>query len=176
MSMRPCPPSEQAMERVMGKGSLGKKEERQILIFTVASEELGLDISCVREVLRPQKAFPIPRTPHFIEGVIHLRGHIVALIDLRKKLIGKPMEEEPNKRIIVCRVNKFVVGLTVNSLREIITLSREDILPTPEVVSMQMEADVILGIAKVGERIIPILDLEHILTKKEVTELSALEQ
>jgi purine-binding chemotaxis protein CheW len=174
--MRPCPPSKQAIERVMGKGSLEKKEERQILIFTVASEELGLDISCVREVLRPQKTYPIPKTPYFIEGVIHLRGHVVALIDLRKKLVGKPTEEESHKRIIVCRVNKSVVGLTVNSLREIITLSQEDILPTPEVVSMQMEADVILGIAKVGERIIPILDLEHILTKKEVTELSALEQ
>lgn len=174
--MRPCPSSEQAIERGMDKESLERREERQILIFTVGSEELGLDISCVREVLRPQKTYPIPKTPHFIEGVIHLRGHIVALIDLRKKLIGKPMEEELNKRIIVCRINKSVVGLTVNSLREIITLSREDILPTPEVVSMQMEADVILGIAKVGERIIPILDLEHILTRKEVTELSALEQ
>jgi purine-binding chemotaxis protein CheW len=160
----------------MDKGSLEKKEEKQILVFTVGAKELGLDISCVREVLRPQKTYPIPKTPHFIEGVIHLRGHIVALFDLRKRLIGKSMEEEPNKRIIVCRVNKSVVGLTVNSLREIITLSREDILPTPDVVSMQMEAEVILGIAKVGERIIPILDLEHILTKKDVTELSALEQ
>jgi len=160
----------------MQKESLRKKEEKQILVFTLADEELGVDISCVREVLRPQKTYPLPRTPHFIEGVIHLRGYIIALIDLRKRLIAKPMEEKPNKRIIVCRVNKSVVGLTVNSLREIITLSKEDIMPTPEAVSMQMEAEVISGIARVGERIIPILDLEHILTKKEVTELSALEQ
>jgi len=174
--MKPCLPSEQAIERVMDQGGLKKRPQRQILIFTVASEELGLDISCVREVLRPQKTYPIPKTPYFIEGVIHLRGYIIALIDLRKRLIGKSMEEEPNKRIIVCRVNKAVVGLTVNSLREIVTLSQEDILPTPEVVSLQMETDVILGIAKVGERIIPILDLEHILTKKEASELSALQR
>ncbi len=160
----------------MQKESLEKKEERQILVFSLASEELGLDISCVREVLRPQKIYPLPKTPHFIEGVINLRGHIVALIDLRKRLNAKQIEDEPNKRIIVCRVNKFIVGLTVNSLREIIALSKEDIKPTPEVVSMQIEADVISGIAKVGERIIPILNLEHILTKKEVTELSTLEQ
>jgi purine-binding chemotaxis protein CheW len=160
----------------MTKGSLDKKEEKQILVFTLASEELGLDISCVREVLRPQKTYPLPKTPHFIEGVIHLRGSIVALIDLRKRLIAKLIEEEANKRIIVCSVNKFIVGLTVNSLREIITLSKEDVMPTPEVVSMQMEADVILGIARVGERIIPIIDLEHLLTKTEFTELSALEQ
>ena len=159
----------------MQKESLEKKEERQMLVFTLADEELGLDISCVREVLRPQKSYPLPKTPHFIEGVINLRGYILALIDLRKRLIAKPAEEEPNKKIIVCRINKSIVGLTVNSLREIITLSKEDIMPIPEGVSMQMEADVISGIARVGERIIPILDLEHILTKTEFKELSALE-
>jgi purine-binding chemotaxis protein CheW len=161
---------------MMKKGNLDQKEEKQILVFTLASEELGLDISCVREVLRPQKTYPLPKTPHFIEGVIHLRGYIVALVDLRKRLILSPIEEEANKRIIVCRVNKFIVGLTVSSLREIVTLSREDIMPTPEVLSTQMETEVLLGIARVGERIIPILDLEHILTRKEITELSAIEQ
>jgi purine-binding chemotaxis protein CheW len=160
----------------MQKGNLEKKEDRQILVFSVASEELGLDISCVREVLRPQQIYPLPKTPSFIEGVINLRGHIVALIDLRKRLNAKQVEDENKKRIIVCKLNNSIVGLTVNSLREIIALSEEDIRPTPEVVSMQMEADVISGIATVGKRIIPILDLEHILTKEEVTELSALER
>ena len=153
-----------------------KKEERKILVFGLANEELGLDISSVREVLRPEKIYPLPKAPHFIEGVINLRGHIIALIDLRKRLLADRTEEEPNKRIIVCRVNKFIVGLTVNSLKEIVALSKEDIKPTPEVIAMQMEADLISGIAMVGERIIPILDLERILTKKEAVELSTLEK
>ena len=160
----------------MQKVGLEKKEERKILVFGLANEELGLDISSVREVLRPEKIYPLPKAPHFIEGVINLRGHIIALIDLRKRLLADRTEEEPNKRIIVCRVNKFIVGLTVNSLKEIVALSKEDIKPTPEVIAMQMEADLISGIAKVGERIIPILDLERILTKKEAVELSTLEK
>jgi len=160
----------------MQKESLEKKEERKILVFRLADEELGLDISSVREVLRPQKIYPLPKTPHFIEGVIHLRGHIVALIDLRKRLLAEQTGDEPNKRIIVCRVKKFIVGLSVESLREIIALPKEDIKPTPEVVAMQMEAEFISGVAKVGERIIPILDLEHILTKKEEVDLSTLEK
>jgi purine-binding chemotaxis protein CheW len=193
----------------MLKESLEKKEERQILVFRVAGEELGLDISCVREVLRPQKIYPLPKIPDFIEGVINLRGHIVALIDLRKRLHAQPKEDEPNKRIIICKVNpvrnssgastpsginvkskpaaeqrgiisngvnQFIVGLMVNTLKEIIALSKEDIKPIPELVSRQMEAEVLSGLAKVGERIIPILDLEHILTKKEVIELSALKR
>jgi len=160
----------------MQKENQEKKEDRQILVFSVANEELGLDISCVREILRPQAIYPLPKTPPFIEGVINLRGHIVALIDLRKRLNAKQIEDENKKRIIVCRVNKSIVGLTVSSLKEIIALSEENIRPTPEVVSMQMETDVISGIATVGKRMIAILDLEHILTKKEITELSTLEQ
>ncbi len=160
----------------MQKDNLEKKQDRQILVFSVADEELGLDISCVREVLRPQAIYPLPKTPPFIEGVINLRGHIVALIDLRKRLNAKPIEDETKKRIIVCRVNKSIVGLTVTSLKEIIALSEEDIRPTPEVVSMQMETDVVSGIATVGKRMIAILDLEHILTKKEIAELSTLKQ
>jgi purine-binding chemotaxis protein CheW len=160
----------------MQKENHEKKEDRQILVFSVANEEMGLDISCVCEVLRPQAIYPLPITPPFIEGVINLRGHIVALIDLRKRLNARQIEDENKKRIIVCKVNKSIVGLTVNSLREIIALSEEDIRPTPEVVSMQMETEVISGIATVGKRMIAILDLEHILTKKEAAELSALER
>jgi purine-binding chemotaxis protein CheW len=158
----------------MSKERHEKKEGRQILVFRAAREELGLDISCVREVLRPQEIYPLPKAPDFIEGVINLRGHLVALIDLGKKLHSKHKEEELNQRIIICRVNKFIVGLMVNTLREIIALPKDDIKPIPEVVSMQMEAEVISGMARVGEKIIPILDLEYILTKKEVIELSAL--
>ena len=159
----------------MPSGNREKKEERQILVFKVLDEELGLDISCVREVLRPQEIYPLPKTPDFIEGVINLRGHIVALIDLRKKLHGEQIEE-PGKRIIICKVNKLIVGLSVDSLKEIIALSEENIMPIPEVAAMQMEADVTSGLAKIGERIIPLLDLAHIITKKEATELSGLER
>jgi purine-binding chemotaxis protein CheW len=160
----------------MQKDNCEKKENKQILVFSVANEELGLDISCVREILRPQAVYPLPKTPPFIEGVINLRGHIVPLIDLRKRLNAKQIEDENKRRIIVCRVNKSTVGLTVSSLKEIIALSEENIRPTPDVVSMQMEADVISGIATLGKRMIAILDLEHILTKKESTELSTLER
>ena len=160
----------------MQKENQEKKKDRKILVFSVANEELGLDISCVREVLRPQAIFPLPKTPPFIEGVINLRGHIVALIDLRKRLNAGQTEDKNKKRIIVCRINKSIVGLTVNTLKEIIALSEEDIRPIPQVVSAQMETDVILGIATVDNRVIPILDLERIFTKKEESELSTLER
>ena len=170
------PSKEMAAEQEMEKENHEKKEGRKILVFSVADEELGLDISCVGEVLRPQAIYPLPKTPPFVEGVINLRGHIVALIDLRKRLNSGQIEDENKKRIIVCRIKKSIVGLTVNTLKEIIALSEEEIRPTPEVVSVQMETDVLSGIATVGNRVIPILDLERILTKKEESELSTLER
>ena len=159
----------------MQNQSREKKEERQILVFKVLDEELGLDISCVREVLRQQEIYRLLKTPDFIEGVINLRGHIVPLFDLRKRLRYK-QAGEPGKRIIICKVNKLIVGLTVDSLKEIIALPEENIKPTPKLAAMQMEADVTSGLAKIGERIIPILDLAHIVTKKEASELSGRER
>ncbi len=152
-----------------------KKEERQILVFQVSNDELGLDLSCVREVLRQQEIYPLPKAPDFIEGVINLRGHIVPLIDLRKRLRCKQVEE-PGKRIIICKVNKLIVGLTVDGLKEIIALPEKDIKPIPKLAAAQMEGDVTSGLAKIGDRIVPILDLAHIVTKKEATELSGRER
>ena len=83
---------------------------------------------------------------------------------------------EPGKRIIICKVNKLIVGLTVDSLKEIVALPEKNIKPTPELATMQMEADVTSGLAEIGERIIPILDLAHIVTKKEAIELSGRER
>jgi purine-binding chemotaxis protein CheW len=151
-----------------------KKEDRHILVFRSGSQEFGLDISCVREVLRLQEVCPLPRTPDFIEGVINLRGQIIALVDLAKKLNGKIREEESKKRIIVCRVNGSIVGLLVAGLREMIALPEDEIAPTPEVVAMDLETNVLSGIARMEGRIIPILNLGHILTKKEAAELAKL--
>lgn len=150
----------------------GKKEETRILVFNLVNEELGLDISCVREVLKPQEIHPLPQAPDFIEGVINLRGHIIAVIDLIKKFNIKTIEDRTKMRIIICKIRKFIVGLAVNSVSEIIVLSKKDIQPTPAVISTQVDVGFISGIARLGERIIIILNLEDFLPKEEMTKLS----
>jgi purine-binding chemotaxis protein CheW len=157
----------------MKKHGVEEKGERQILVFSLMKEELGLDISCVREVLSAQEIHPLPQTPDFIEGVIHVRGHIIAVIDLRKKFNIKDAEDR-SMRIIVCKIKNFIVGLLVNSVSEIISLSNEHIKPTPRVVSMQIETGFISGIARLGERIIVVLNLEDLFTKEEETKLSTM--
>lgn len=176
-------PRRKVIEREMEKQDPLKIGGKQILVFKVGNDEFGLDISSVREVLRPQEVYPLPRAPDFIEGVISLRGHVIALIDLRKKLFHPYPFPSPSggegggpkgKRIIICKVNRIILGLTVDGLKEIIPLSEENSRPMPELAAMQMETNVTAGLAKIGERIIPILDLAQLITKKEAAELSGL--
>jgi len=97
------------------------------------------------------------------------------VIDLRKKFNIKATEERP-KRIIVCKTKKFIVGLLVDNVSEIIALSKENIKPTPGVVLMQIQAGLLSGVARIGERIIAVLNLENILTREETTKLSEIGQ
>ncbi|MBU0709704.1 MAG: chemotaxis protein CheW, partial [Candidatus Omnitrophica bacterium] len=119
---------------------------------------------------------PLPRAPDFIDGVINLRGHIIAVIDLRKKFNIKASGDNSNRRIIICKIQKFIVGVVVDSVNEVLVLSREAIQPTPKIVSMQIDAGYISGIARLGERVITILNLEEILTKAKMSKLSKIKR
>ena len=157
------------------KETPGKKGLREILVFRVGREELGLELGCVREVLRDPKVYRLPRTPDFIEGVISLRGHLIALFDLKKRLHGGEVEVEPNKKIIICMAHKFLVGLAVSGLREIITPAEEEIQPLPELVLRETDSQVFRGLVRTDQKVIPILDLEQLIAKKEMTEAAGVE-
>ncbi|MFQ5680458.1 MAG: chemotaxis protein CheW [Candidatus Omnitrophota bacterium] len=157
----------------------------QILVFNLSGQELGVDISCVYEVLKPQEIFPLPQIPEFIQGVINLRGHIVAVVDLARRFNLKDDKIkdvlDKKRRIIVCRVNpqgdfsvaasRFIVGFIVDNATDVITLKKGDIKPTPEIISMQIDSKVISGIVRIKERIIILLELGNIFTQQEVRQL-----
>ncbi len=164
------------MDYTMSKVPLEKAEERQILIFDLLDEEFALDISCVREVLRFQDIYLLPQAPDFIEGVINLRGHIIAVIDLRKRFNIKIIEDRTKACIMICKIKKFIVGLIVDKVKEVIVLSQENIQPTPAVISTQIDDCYISGIARIEERVIVILNLEEILTNEEITGLAGIKK
>lgn len=151
-----------------------KEKTLQILVFNLLNEELGLDISCVREVLKLGEIHPLVQAPDFIEGVINVRDYIIAVIDLRKKFNLVPIEDKSKMRIIVCRVNTFIVGLIVDSVTEVLSLHQQDIQPTPGIISIQTKDSNLSGIVRVGERVIAILDLQKLLTSEEISRLSML--
>ncbi len=146
-------------------------EDRQMLVFKLQDEEVGLDISCVREVLKLQEIHSLPQAPDFVEGVINLRNHIIAVIDLRKRFRLKAASDTSESRILVCSIKKFIAGLIVDSVSGIVSISEKQIDPTPDVVSRHIANNCFSGLVRCGERVIVLLDLQKLLDKDEEKDL-----
>ncbi len=146
---------------------LEKGKERQVLIFSVSNQEFGLDLSLIREVLRLKEIYRLPKAPEFIEGVIHLRGHLIALINLRKRLQLPKKDDGSDQKVILCKINRMVFGILVEGFKEIISLPSEAIRPLPPLLLGGLDTKLISGMARIGERVIPILNLGPIVWKKE---------
>lgn len=153
-----------AKEEIKSKG-----KEKQLVIFCLRDEEFGVDISSVLEISRVLEITKIPQAPGFIEGVINLRGKVLAVIDLAKQF---GLAEEPQlpktARIIVVEMHDKNVGLIVDEVPEVIRISEENVEPTPEIIQSEVKRDYIKGVAKLGTRLIILLDLKKILAPHEV--------
>ncbi|MFH1771195.1 MAG: chemotaxis protein CheW [Candidatus Omnitrophota bacterium] len=143
----------------------------EILTFKLANEELAIDVKCVREVLRPRKIYSFPRAPEFIEGVIDLRGRVLAVIDLRKKF-DMPLKHEISRwRVVVCAIKGLMVGFIVDSVNDVIAVSSSMIQPPPAVVSSQLECGYLCGVVRIEKKVIMLLDVEKLINTEEIERL-----
>lgn len=143
------------------------EKELQIVGLRIGRETLGLPIALVREIVRVPEITPVPNAPDYIEGVINLRGRIIAVIDLRKRF-GQPAEEIDKKsRIVVVETVNRQVGLLVSSASEVLRISPSDI-EAPRSVFPNEELDYVTGVGKLKDRLIILLDLDRILQKAEL--------
>ena len=144
--------------------------QKQVLLFKLNDKDFGCDISFVRQILLPQEIYPLPNAPEFVEGIINIRGHMIAVVDLRKKLCLKDVQSHPHMRIIICHVRKFIVGILVDGVREVIPISQGGIMLAPEILSTQMANNAVWGAVRNGEKVVMLLDLEKIFTNEETRE------
>ncbi len=143
-----------------------KEGETQLVIFVLASEEFACNIADVREVLKMIRVTPLPRSLDFVEGVINLRGEVIPVIDLRKRFNLPAVDRTDESRIIIVEVEERMVGLTVDSVSEVIRLSNKQIQEAPSQVAGE-QTNLIMGVGKIDERMLIILNLERILTSEE---------
>ena len=138
-------------------------EERQVVVFKLSSEEFGVNISEVREIIRMEAITQIPNTSEYIKGVINLRGKIIVVIDLSMKL-GLPSKPVTNDtRIIVIEVNESTVGMIVDSATEVLRLPGNQVEPAPQMITQKIKADYIEGVGIIEERLLILLDLVKVL-------------
>jgi purine-binding chemotaxis protein CheW len=145
-----------------------KRSEYQLVVFNVGDEEFGVDISQVREIVRLLEITYMPKAPEFIEGVVNLRGQIVAIIDLAKRLGISSRPRGDTTRIIVIEIGENTVGMVVDSVFEVLRLSSEDIEEVPGLIETEVPEHYIRGVGKLKDRLLVLLDLNRVLTNEEV--------
>ena len=144
----------------------------QLVTFTLGTEEYGVDIMRVQEIIRMQDITRVPQMPAFIEGVLNLRGNVIPVVDLRKRFALPTAEQTAQTRIVVVNVGDRTTGVVVDAVSEVLRLAEDQIEPPPAVVAV-IGHEYLRGVGKVGGRLIILLDLDRILT---VTELNQLEK
>lgn len=165
----------------MEKRSSRQNEEKpekilQIIAFNVGSEEFGVDIMQVQEIIRMTKTTRIPNSPDYVKGLINLRGRVIVVVDLSKRLGLGSKELDENARIIVVEVEDIVIGMIVNSVNGVLKLPESSIEPTPEVIASRIKADYIKDVGKMEGHLLIMLDLERVLTEAEIEEMAQISE
>jgi len=138
-----------------------KNDILQLVSFKLGNEEYAVDILKVQEINRMVEITTIPNAPFCVEGVINLRGKVIPVINLRKKFGFESKDMDAHSRIIVVDVGN-TIGLIVDSVSEVLRLSSDTVEPPPRMTG-NGSADYILGIGKLEDRLLILLDIESLL-------------
>jgi len=149
------------------------RQEIQLACFKVGAELYALDIMKIKEIIRPQKLTPIPKAPSFIEGVINLRGAVIPVADMRKRFDQPVRQDNRKSRIVICSLAGKIIGLLVDEVTEVQRYGRKEIAPAPQFIK-GAQADYFLGVARRGDELIMLIDLEKVLSTEEKIELQKL--
>jgi purine-binding chemotaxis protein CheW len=141
---------------------------QKFTIFTIGDELFGMGIERVVEILKIQKIFTIPGLPEFLSGVMSVRGNIIPVIDLRRRF---GLTSSGNKeRIIIVRYGREKIGFLVDEIKEILSLSSEEI-KTPPSIFKGFKTEYLTGLGKHAEDIIILLNIDNLLTSEEKIQL-----
>lgn len=144
---------------------------QQYLTFMLAGEEYGVDILRVQEIKGWDTVTPIPNTPEYIRGVINLRGTIVPIIDMRCRFRLDQLEYGPTTVVIVLKVNNDdksrTMGVVVDGVSDVYNMPEEEIKPSPDFGS-NVDTDFVKGLATVNEKMVIVLDIDHMLNSDEL--------
>jgi purine-binding chemotaxis protein CheW len=144
----------------------GPTNEKHLVLFTIAGEKYAVDINSVYEIIRMQPVTRIPKAPFFVEGIINLRGKVVPIVDMRKRLGLGDIEQTKESRIMVVDSNGESVGIIVDAVTEVLRIPADAVEP-PSNIIITTASDYMLGIAKRDGDMIVLLDLNRVLSKED---------
>lgn len=134
-----------------------------LVCFRLGDEEYGVEIGSVQEINRMMPVTRVPRAPAFMTGVVNLRGQLIPIVDLRRRFGMPTVEPTKGTRIVVVEIGHNRVGLVVDGVSEVLKLPVEHVEATPEMLGGD-SAGYVKGVAKSGQRLIVLLNLEPIVS------------
>lgn len=147
-------------------------EVLQLVTFMLGDEEFGANILNVREIKKWENVTHVPKAPSFVEGVMNLRGQIIPVIDLRRRFGMDDVERTNETRIIVVDLKGKLIGFIVDSVSKVERIQKSLIDPPPPIVA-GISDEYIIGVARLEDTLLIVLDLDKILTTKEQEELQS---
>jgi purine-binding chemotaxis protein CheW len=160
MNIEMQPPSHAAVP----SGAAGSRE---FLTFTLGSEEYGIEILKVQEIRGYDAVTAIANAPAFIKGVINLRGVIVPIVDLRLKFNVGAAQYNQFTVVIVLNVGRRVVGIVVDSVSDVLTLTADQIKPAPEFAS-SVDKGFLTGLGAIEDRMLILMDIERLMLSADM--------
>ena len=146
----------------------------QVVSFRLGSEEYGVDIAQVQEIIRMVEITHVPRAPRFMEGVINLRGQLIPIIDLRTRFRMSRTAATKSTRIVVTEIGSKRVGIVVDSVSEVLNIPIENVEDAPEMIA-GVGTEYIQGVGKMNDRLIIMLDLTMVISGEEKQQLDGVE-
>ena len=146
-------------------------EVTQIVGFRLANEEYGLDIMRVQEIILIGAITQIPQVPDYVRGLINLRGHIIPIVDLRRRFSLPDTDQTEEQRIIVVNVRDKMIGILVDSVNQVTRVTADQIEPPTNSVS-GLNHEYLIGLVKMENQLIILLDVDRILTLDETQTLA----
>jgi purine-binding chemotaxis protein CheW len=144
--------------------------KRQLVVFKIGTEEFAIDILLTKEVVVMREITGVPETEDYVEGVMNLRGNLVPVIDLRRRLRASGNASAEERRIIVVQLEGRVAGLLVDSASEVVRITQDQIEPAPDIIT-ELGAGYVMGVINLDGRFITLIDLNKTLSADVVTEL-----
>lgn len=145
---------------------------QEFLVFTLGDEEYGIDILKVQEIRGYDQVTRIANTPASIKGVTNLRGVIVPIVDLRIKFSQVDVDYNDNTVVIVLNLGQRVVGIVVDGVSDVLSLTAEQIRPAPEF-AVTLSTEYLTGLGALGDRMLILVNIEKLLNSEEMALLDS---
>lgn len=163
-------------EEIMEEQQESDSQKGQFMTFKTGKENYGISISYINEIIQMQPITAVPEVEDYIKGLINLRGKIIPVIDIRVRFKMQPLEYNDRTCIIVINLKSMVIGIIVETIAEVITVTDEDIVPPPTLGRRESEQNkYVYGLARVGDSVTMLLDPEKLVKDADMEALEEIQ-